>query len=124
MTQTDNWLDSLKPGDEVFITNGYTGTDRETIAKVTATQIVLAGRTIRFNRHTGHAVGLKGYDTPTLYPITNLRCMRRWLQGEIDDVRQDIKRRAAEVMSVEQLQACLAALQEARKHLKESNGDA
>jgi hypothetical protein len=54
---TDNWIDSLKVGDEVAVRRGYGHASYElaVVQKVTATQIVLERH--RFYKHNGRQVG-------------------------------------------------------------------
>jgi hypothetical protein len=56
-TMDKDWLQELKPGDEVAVDHGRRRIIEE-VERVTATQIVVGGT--RFNRQTGDAIGVKG----------------------------------------------------------------
>lgn len=120
---TDNWLDSLKPGDEVFVV-GRHNVEREAVDRVTNTQIVLRMRGSRYRLSDGKPVGARSFDPPVLRPLGDGKAMRRWLLGEFQKALGAIATRAAEVASAERLQVALSVLRDVLKHLEESDGEA
>ena len=66
----ENWLTSLKVGDEVALYQGYAGRSRvDTVARITATQIILTGR-VRIRRSTGRELGACGLSRATIRELT------------------------------------------------------
>ena len=66
-----DWLDSLKPGDEVAVTFGYTSAHGiATVDRTTPTQVIV-GRA-RFRRSDGYRVGDSGaWSRASIRPVTD-----------------------------------------------------
>ena len=70
MTET-KWLNGRKPGDNVIVNFGERTERLRTVARVTATQIILAGEGCRWRKKTNLPVGHRdAWDFPHLYEPT------------------------------------------------------
>lgn len=122
MTQTDNWLDNLKPGDEVFVVGSY-DVARETVERVTATQVVLRNCLSRYRRSDGKMIGAISFVPPVLEPITDEKAMRLWIGEEMQAVISHLKRLSSRCKHTDRMRDALALLREAMDLLAESDGD-
>lgn len=70
MTERE-WLDGLKAGDEVNLRGSFERVGCiASVERVTATQIVLAGRGGRYRRKNGRLVGGTGWGVPSIHEAT------------------------------------------------------
>ena len=118
---SDNWLENLKPGDEVFVETAYPESpDRLTVKRVSRDRIYLDDTIAVFRRFDGICVTWTGYTAPALYPLTDELQMRNWLKQQILAELRYAKNKAmrsSDAPSISQLQACLAFLRSAKDAL-------
>lgn len=121
MTATENWLDSLKPGDEVFVSTSHPdGTLRVEVESVDSRKIRVRGSEAAFRRSDGSCISWTGFGDPMLHPLTDDDQMREWLISSIATATWDVKmksRRRVDGPSISQLHACLAYLRSAKESL-------
>lgn len=60
MSENQDWLNSLKAGDEVMIPSRYSAPSIVKVDRVTATQIIVGGS--RYRRNSGYRVGNSSWD--------------------------------------------------------------
>lgn len=77
----NEWLENLKPGDEVIIETGYSCTSLSagTVDRVTKTQVIVGSR--RFGRACGWLVG-RGNRTPVRLVQPTQECLNRLLRQD------------------------------------------
>lgn len=76
-----DWLSNLKVGDEIAVWQ-YRYPEIRTIERLTPTQLVLDGGTLKFNRTTGNRVSSDKWISLTIGPVT-------------DDVKETVDRAKA-----------------------------
>jgi hypothetical protein len=66
--QSEEWLASLKPGDEVFVFSTGGSSYIAKVERLTSTQVMVGGR--RFNRKSGRSVGSTAWHHAYLQELT------------------------------------------------------
>jgi len=68
----NDWMDTLKPGDEVTVLGGgiYSAPSIQTVERLTKTQVVLSERGRKFRRTDGREIGMTGYWIPRIVEVT------------------------------------------------------
>lgn len=112
----NEWLQQLKPGDEVFEPSGLAGFKPATVDKVTATQIIIGP--CRYRKADGGRVGASRYSWDEIRPLTDENAARSHLQSVVRSRLRDIENLAGDDVPSSALNEVAKALTAVAKMLK------
>lgn len=97
------WLETLRPGDEVFVAT-YGGTpQRAKVKSIGKLHIRVHGRATTFRKRSGEASGRWPFGRPRLAPITDSRLAKSEEVGKLTDLLHRLTRLDTANMTIEEV---------------------